>query len=109
MTLAEVIRDDLLSLISDDPVEFVFQSQTYTGTKGGLSRQKPLEIGGFEPAPDLVLVVNLYALDGSSTFASGNPSAGSYVTVGGVEYRVDRTEVDTFGECLQMDLRSKAK
>lgn len=109
MTLGEIVRLDLIAMIEDDPVTFLFNGTEYTGTFSGVNRRRPLEIGGFEPDPDLVLVLNLRDRNGGDVFGQDKPSVGSRITINEVEYRVDRTEVDPLEECLQLDLRSKAK
>lgn len=104
--LAETVRIDLIAMIEDDPVSFDFDGATYQGTSSGVSKKTPLEIGGFEPQPELTIAVNLHNLDGDDVFTSGAPTEGDTITVDNISYRVDRTETDPTGECLQLDLRS---
>lgn len=96
-------------MIEDDPTTFVFSTNEYRGACSGLNRRRPMEIGGFEDQPEMTLAVNLRDIEGGLVFGQDMPSIGDRITIGGVDYRVERTEVDSMGECLQMDLRSKDK
>lgn len=109
VTLAETIRMDLIGIIQDDPTSFEWKENEYTGTSSGVSARRPLEIGGFEDQPELTISINIKQLDGGDTFGQDIPKVGDRITVENVTYRIDRTEVDSFGECLQMDLRSQHK
>lgn len=109
MALAETIRHDLLALIEDDPVTFQFEGVEYVGASSGIAARRPLEIGGFEEQPELTIVINLRRAEGDATFGQDMPQDGDRITVGERVYRVDRTEIDTHRECLQMDLRSPHK
>ena len=108
-TLAETIRHDLLELIEDDPQTFQFQDVEYRGASSGINHTHRLESGGFEQMPELTIAVNLRDINGDLTFGQDTPAAGDRITVNETEYRIDRTEIDSFRECLQMDLRSANK
>jgi hypothetical protein len=106
---AEAIRFDLISMIEEDPVNFIFAGTEYVGASSGINRSAPLEIGGFEDRPELKIAINLRDIDGSLVFGQDRPKVNDRITVGGKTYRIDRTEIDSLEECLQMDLRSKDK
>lgn len=108
MSDGEQIRDDLITMISEDPTPFQFAGVEYVGIKSGINRRRPLEVGGFEDMPELTLVVNLRDGDGGLTFGQDRPTVGKYITIATTQYRIDRTEIDSYEECLQMDLRSKS-
>lgn len=108
-TLAEAIRYDLLTLIEEDPAYFTFNGTEYVGAISGVVRRRPLEMGGFDDQPELTLAVNLRNVAGDAVFGQDRPDVGDRITYQNKTYRIDRTEVDSFGECLQMDLRSAAK
>ncbi len=109
MTLAEVIRYDLIAMIEDDPTTFQFNGTEYTGTSSGVIRRRPLEVGGFDDQPEISIAINIYDRTGADQFGANPPQVGDRITVGPKTYRIDRTEVDAMGECLQLDLRSKDK
>jgi len=96
-------------MIDDDPVLFQFGGVEYMGASSGVNRRRPLEIGGFEDQPELSIAINLVNMEGDRVFGQDPPVVGSRITVNGIAYRVDRTEVDSFNECLQIDLKSKDK
>ena len=96
-------------MIQDDPRTFQHGGTEYTGAASGLTRRRPLEIGGFEDQPEMVLIINLRDAHGGEVFPSVRPAVGDRVTVGAKTYRIESTEIDPFEECLQMDLRSKDK
>lgn len=96
-------------MIEEDPVSFTFEGAEYRGSSSGLNMRKPLQLGGFEEMPELTIAVNLRDAVGDLVFGQDRPDVGDYITTGGVVYRIDRTEIDSFEECLQMDLRSKNK
>ena len=103
------IRMDLINMIEDDPIVFTYQSVEYRGASSGINARRPLEIGGFEEMPELTIAVNLRRYDGDEVFGQDRPSVGDHISVREVEYRIERTEIDSLEECLQMDLRSKHK
>jgi hypothetical protein len=96
-------------MIEDDPTTFTYAGAEYRGASSGINRRRPMEIGGFEDQPEMNLAVNLRDIDGGLIFGQDAPEVGDRITVGGIEYRIDRTEVDSMAECLQLDLRSKDK
>lgn len=108
MTFAEFIAADLRNIIADTPQVFVFQDQEYTGSVSGTNRQRRLEVGGFDEMPDLSLVVCLKQSDGTDTFVNA-PANGDRIRVNGIDYRVDRTELDAQRVGLRMDLRKDTK
>lgn len=107
--LSETIRFDLITMIEEDPLAFLFNGVEYIGTGSGLNRTEPLEIGGFEERPELTIAINLKDTNGDLVFGQDRPAVNDRVTVGGKVYRVDRSEIDSMEECLQMDLRSPHK
>lgn len=96
-------------MIEDDPTYFTYAGTEYIGASSGINAMRPLEIGGFEEAPELTIAINLKTIAGDNTFGQDNPEVGDRITVDEVEYRIEKTEIDSFGESLQMDLRSKHK
>lgn len=109
MAFADIVRRDLLALISEVPQKFQFKGAEYTGTVGGERKTVPLEIGGFEPRPQKVLVVNLRNAEGGYTFGQDSPQPNDRVIVNGETYIIETTERDEFGEALQMELRNPHK
>jgi len=109
MALADTVRRDILALIREDPVPFQFEGVEYVGASSGIAARKPLEIGGFEEQPELTIVINLRTREGDAVFGQDMPQEGKRVTVREVVYRIDRTEIDSVQESLQMDLRSPHK
>lgn len=99
---------DLRGMIADSTVTFTFDGVDYVGTQSGLTQRKPLEIGGFQEEPALTIVIQLADQYGTATFTT-QPSIGDRITVNGVTYRVDRTELDEHRVALQMDLITKDK
>lgn len=108
MNFADLQAADLRAIIADDPVTFVFAGEEYTGTRSGMNRRHTLEIGGFDDMPELTIAVCLKYADGSPTFVN-NPALGERIRVNGIDYRIDRTEIDAAGVSFQMDLRSDTK
>lgn len=106
MAFNVIVRRDLIALIGDAPTMFQFAGTEYTGALSGWNNRNPLEIGGYEPMPELTLAINLRNIEGDTVFGQDRPKAGDTITIQDVRYRIDRTEVDSFEECLQMDLRS---
>jgi hypothetical protein len=96
-------------MIEEDPVTFQFNGTEYRGAASGLNRRRPLEVGGFDEQPEITIAINIRNKDGDLVFGQDRPKVGSQITYKGKVYRVDRTEVDQFEECLQMDLRSASK
>lgn len=90
-------------MISDAEVTFTIDGQDYVGTRSGITKRKPLEIGGFQEEPMLSLVINLADAFGTPTFTT-QPDVGDKVTIGSTVYRIDRAEIDELGIALQMDL-----
>jgi len=103
MGLSDMAAADLRGLIADAPVTFTFDGADYIGTQSGISKRKPLEIGGFQDEPMLSIVINLADQYGTPTFST-QPDVGDKVSIGGITYRIDRTEIDEFAVALQMDL-----
>ena len=96
-------------MIEDDPVTFTHEGTEYRGTIGGINRRRPLEVGGFQEEPEIVLAVNVKNSQGGNLFGQDRPKVGDRITIGVKTYRIDRTELDSFEESLQMDLRSEHK
>jgi hypothetical protein len=109
VSTADAVRSDLIVMIEEDPTAFIYNGTEYRGASSGINARRPLELGGFEDQPELTIAVNLRTAQGDLLFGQDRPDVNDRITVGGVEYRVDRTELDSLGECLQMDLRSKNK
>jgi len=105
-SVSESIRCDLIQMIEDDPTPFQYGGTEYIGASSGINSRRPIEIGGFEDMPELTIAINLKNLDGSELFGPDRPGVNDQITVAGVVYRIERTEIDSSQECLQMDLRS---
>lgn len=96
-------------MIEDAPALFLFGGVEYRGTASGINRRRPLETFGFDDQPELTIAINIRDRYGAAVFGQDRPGIGSRITYQGTVYRVERTEIDCFDECLQMDLRSKDK
>lgn len=96
-------------MIGDFPTLFQFGGVEYRGSASGKAERRPLEIGGFEPQPEMTLAINVRKAQGDPVFGQDMPAENDTVTIAGRDYRIDRTEIDETGECLQMDLRSPHK
>lgn len=105
--IPDEIRDDLLSMIEDDPALFQFNGVEYRGTISGINRSRPLEIGGFNDTPQISIAINLRDAQGDNVFGQDRPRVGSRITYRETEYRVDSTEIDTMEQAMQLNLRSK--
>ncbi len=108
MNFQDFIASDLRNIISDVPQVFVFKDQEYTGSVSGTSRTRRLEVGGFDDAPDLSLVVSLKKDDGTATFVNA-PVCGDRIRVNGIDYRVDRSDIDALLVGYRIDLRKDTK
>ncbi len=108
MTFQEFIAADLRNIIADVPQVFVFQGQEYTGSISGTNRTRKLEVGGFDDMPELSIAICLRQSDGTDTFVNA-PVTGNRIRVNGIDYRVDRSEVDALRVGLRLDLRKDTK
>lgn len=103
MNLRQMLSNDVMDQIADEPIDFTFDASVYIGAWSGLNFQRPLEIGGFDPQPTAVLVTPLLDRGGNALFVV-RPTVGDRVVIRGRPFRIRRTETDPTESCLQMDL-----
>lgn len=107
MSLRQVLSDDLRRNIADNPTQFIFDGNTYTGEFSGITESKKLEIGGFDVEPTASILINLLDDAGNPIFQE-RPDLEDLITVNGRQLRIVRTETDPNEAALQLDLASPA-
>lgn len=113
MTFAEQDTRELLHVISDVPLTFIFDGDTYTdgATMGSLVTTKDLTEGGFLGEPDLTITTTLKVLNSSDALVNRfttAPEPQDLVTVSGTVYRIQSTTEDEISSALVLDLVSKS-
>lgn len=114
MTSSESAARDLLNAISDNPLSFTWEDDTYDGLRGQLSKKKSYGGGGFLDEPDLRLITTRQKLNGAGALVARFPDdvipeVGQKVTIDDVEYRIESMELDEYDSGLMMDLGTPHK
>lgn len=99
---------DLNAIIAENPTRFTYRGSEYTGMVSGKTLRRPLEIGGFQDEPEIILVISRQDNSGNSILPQ-LPAVGELITIGRTTYRIESTEVDPFDCGYQLNLRSGNK
>lgn len=112
---SEELARDAISLIADGTEVATWNSKDYDGMVGPLVSSKPNVSGGFLPEYDLSWTTSLQKLNDSkelvSRFTNDTlPAEGNNLTIGGVNYKIDRVTKDPFASSMvQFDLINQNK
>lgn len=94
------MRTRFTALLAQVPVSFTFGTTTISGTRSTLRKETAVAEYGSDS------VYNFSIIAAYSSFAT-LPKKGDYITVGGTDYQVMRTETDPLQVAIRIDLGEK--